>query len=112
MPETSFGQRLRQARVAAGFSQSDLERISGIPKTTLSRYENDHILPSIHTLQTIATALDVTEGSLIEENSSRIREHFFALLEERGIKITTTRQAEMIASLVADAVIRREERRA
>ena len=47
----TFGERLRSARSTAQMSQSDLMRLSGVPKTMLSRYENDHILPSITTLR-------------------------------------------------------------
>ena len=45
-----FGTRLREARLGAGFSQSELEELSGIPKARLSRYENGHVEPSIQTL--------------------------------------------------------------
>ena len=53
----TFGSRLRDARDKAQLSQSDLSRSSGIPKTMLSRYENDHILPSVTTLRKLSTAL-------------------------------------------------------
>lgn len=108
MAKNTFGQRLRQARTDAGLSQSDLERASGIPKTTLSRYENDHILPSIHSLQMLADALGVQEGALIAEGAARVREHFFSMLEERGIRITTLHQAEEVADAVADVLDGRE----
>ena len=58
-----FGQRLREARVAAGLSQSELEDISGIPKARLSRYENGHVEPSIQTLARLSRALNVSEAS-------------------------------------------------
>src|SRR5687768_18430343 len=60
-----FGQRLREARVAAGLSQSELEDISGIPKARLSRYENGHVEPSIQTLARLSRALNVSEASLL-----------------------------------------------
>jgi transcriptional regulator with XRE-family HTH domain len=52
--DVTFGQRLRRARLVAGFSQSELEERSGIPKARLSRYENGHVLPSLGTLQKLA----------------------------------------------------------
>lgn len=107
MADVTFGQRLREARIKAGLSQSDLERRSGIPKTTLSRYENDRILPSIHTLHTLAYSLGVTEGSLISEGT-KARDRLFSKLEERGVQITTVRQAERIADVVADVVAREQ----
>src|SRR6476659_571726 len=52
-----FGNRLREARLSAGLSQSELEELSGIPKARLSRYENGHVEPSIQTLNRLARAL-------------------------------------------------------
>ena len=55
----TFGTILREARLAAGFSQADLSERSGLPKPTLSRYENGHVLPSLLTLRRLADALSV-----------------------------------------------------
>ncbi len=74
-----FGQRLREARVAAGLSQSELEDISGIPKARLSRYENGHVEPSIQTLARLARALNVSEASLLGDQRA-ILEDFFNVL--------------------------------
>ena len=71
-----FGQRLREARVAAGLSQSELEDISGIPKARLSRYENGHVEPSIQTLARLSRALNVSEASLLGDQRA-ILEDFF-----------------------------------
>ena len=48
-----MGHQIREARIAAGMSQADVERKSGIPKARLSRYENNHIMPTIETLAAI-----------------------------------------------------------
>jgi len=45
-----FGNRLREARLGAGLSQSELEALSGIPKARLSRYETGPVEPPIQTL--------------------------------------------------------------
>jgi selenocysteine lyase/cysteine desulfurase len=66
--ERTFGQRLRETRINAGLSQSELEDISGIPKARLSRYENGHVAPSIQTLARLAQALDVSEASLLGDD--------------------------------------------
>ena len=79
-----FGNRLRETRLAAGLSQSELEEISGIPKARLSRYENGHVEPSIQTLARLARALDVSEASLLGDHRA-ILEDFFAVLDERGV---------------------------
>jgi transcriptional regulator with XRE-family HTH domain len=99
--EKTFGQRLRETRIRAGFSQSDLEEISGIPKARLSRYENGHVAPSIQTLERLARALNVSEASLLGDQRA-ILEEFFRVLVERGVRIATTEQGGALANAVAD----------
>ena len=96
-----FGQRLREARVAAGLSQSELEDISGIPKARLSRYENGHVEPSIQTLARLSRALNVSEASLLGDQRA-ILEDFFNVLFDRGVRITSSEQGVRIATAVAD----------
>jgi transcriptional regulator with XRE-family HTH domain len=98
-----FGIRLREARLAAGLSQSELEELSGIPKARLSRYENGHVEPSIQTLARLAKALNVSEASLLGDQRA-ILEHFFAVLQERGVLITSQDQGGRLAAAVADMV--------
>src|SRR5438034_3599006 len=86
--ERSFGQRLREARIRAGLSQSELEERSGIPKARLSRYENGHVVPSIQTLERLAVALGVSEASLLGDQRA-ILEEFFNVLYERGVMISS-----------------------
>jgi len=96
-----FGQRLREARVAAGLSQSELEDISGIPKARLSRYENGHVEPSIQTLARLSRALNVSEASLLGDQRA-ILEDFFNVLHDRGVRITSSEQGGRIAHAIAD----------
>ena len=105
-----FGQRLREARVAAGLSQSELEDISGIPKARLSRYENGHVEPSIQTLARLARALNVSEASLLGDQRA-ILEDFFTVLHERGVRISSSDQGTRIANAIADLLeaVRQEE---
>ncbi len=99
--ERTFGQRLRETRIRAGYSQSDLEEISGIPKARLSRYENGHVAPSIQTLERLARALQVSEAALLGDERA-ILEDFFGVLQERGVEIESTEQARTLANAVAD----------
>jgi len=99
----TFGQRLREARIRAGLSQSDLEEISGIPKARLSRYENGHVSPSIHTLERLSRALGVSEASLLGDERA-VLEGFFAALDARGIRIDSTERAARVANALADLV--------
>ena len=98
-----FGQRLREARIAAGLSQSELEDISGIPKARLSRYENGHVEPSIQTLARLSRALNVSEASLLGDQRA-ILEDFFTVLYERGVRITSSDQGARIANAIADLI--------
>ena len=98
-----FGNRLREARLGAGLSQSDLEDISGIPKARLSRYENGHVEPSIQTLNRLARALNVSEASLLGDERAALEE-FEAVLKERGITFTSKEQARELAEKVANSI--------
>jgi len=99
--ERIFGKRLRETRVGAGLSQSDLEEISGIPKARLSRYENGHVAPSIQTLERLARALGVSEASLLGEERAHMEE-FFSVLHQRGVEIDSSEQAVALGNAVAD----------
>jgi len=99
--EMSFGRRLRQTRIRGGMSQSALEEVSGIPKARLSRYENGHVAPSIHTLERLARALGVSEAALLGDERA-ILEDFWNVLSGRGVQIESTEQARTLANAVAD----------
>ena len=99
--ERTFGQRLRATRIKAGYSQSDLEEISGIPKARLSRYENGHVAPSIQTLERLARALNVSEASLLGDDRA-LMEEFFHVLTTRGVRIASSEQAVALGAAVAD----------
>src|SRR6516165_3201098 len=54
-----IGPRIRQLREEKGLSQGDIEEITGLHRTYISRVENSHVLPSLETLQRFAGVLDV-----------------------------------------------------
>lgn len=97
----TFGRRLRETRLKAGLSQSDLEEISGIPKARLSRYENGHVAPSIQTLARLAKALGVSEASLLDEQRA-VMEDFVSTLQQRGVTFISSEQAVALGNAVAD----------
>ncbi len=99
----SFGERLRRARLDAGLTQSQLVGRSGIPKPTLSRYENGHVMPSLGTLARLAAALSVPEGFLLP-GSATPEEALYEALHVRGIEIRDKADAERIADVVANAL--------
>ena len=103
----TFGQRLRDSRQKAGMSQAELTRLSGVPKTMLSRYENDHILPSISTLQKLSTALGVGDAALLGD--AEAGGTFEGALGRRGITMKGD-DATTLANMVADMVDERDSR--
>jgi transcriptional regulator with XRE-family HTH domain len=98
-----FGHRLRETRLGAGLSQSELEELSGIPKARLTRYENGQVEPSIQTLARLARALNVSEATLLGDRRAAM-EDFFRVLEERGVSNTSKEQAARLAEATADMV--------
>src|SRR5688572_18014795 len=105
MPKT-FGQRLRIARHAAGMSQAELCERAGLPKPSLSRYENDHVLPAITTLRRLARGLGVGEATLLHGESSP-EHHLIESLRELGVRIRSSEEAEHLAAIVA-RIVRRQ----
>jgi transcriptional regulator with XRE-family HTH domain len=77
----SIGYQIRAARLAAGMSQADVELKSGIPKARLSRYENNHVMPSLQPspeslrdllLQLSSSARDKLRSVLIRDDRDEI----------------------------------------
>lgn len=101
--DRTFGRRLRETRVKAGLSQSDLEEMSGIPKARLSRYENAHVAPSIQTLERLAKALGVSDASLLRDERAHMEE-FLSVLERRGVTLSSSEQAVALGNAVADVL--------
>jgi FMN phosphatase YigB (HAD superfamily)/DNA-binding XRE family transcriptional regulator len=68
MDEVGLGQKLQDARKAAGLTQQDLCQRAGLSYSTLAKIERGAIkAPSIFTIQSIAAALGVTLGQLLGE---------------------------------------------
>jgi transcriptional regulator with XRE-family HTH domain len=65
-PLSTLGGQIRAARLQARMSQTEVERRSGIPKARLSRYENNHVAPSIASLAKICKAIGVKPGKLVD----------------------------------------------
>lgn len=59
------GQRIKEARKAAGMTQKDLAEKLGLAYQTLAQWENNLRNPKFETLEKIATALNVHPGELM-----------------------------------------------
>ena len=106
---STVGSRLREQRLAEGLTQSQLSDRSGIPKPTLSRYENDHVLPSLVTLRKIARALGVSEIRLVTEEQDA-GALLSDALKRHGVEISSAEEAERVAVLVSQLLSAQRER--
>jgi transcriptional regulator with XRE-family HTH domain len=68
MPSTSFADRLREAREAAGMSQYALAKKSGLSKQALSNLEAGNREPTWQTVQLLASALGVDCREFVDPN--------------------------------------------
>nr|WP_281270316.1 helix-turn-helix transcriptional regulator [Oceanobacillus arenosus] len=63
-----LGERLRSIREEKKVSSKQLERLSGISQSAISKIETNIQSPSVETLMKICNALDITIIDLIENN--------------------------------------------
>jgi transcriptional regulator with XRE-family HTH domain len=68
-PRIAFGQRLRAARHARGFSQEALAELAGLDRTYISSCENGRRNVSLLNLDKLARALNVGIATLTGEDS-------------------------------------------
>jgi transcriptional regulator with XRE-family HTH domain len=109
MKET-FGQRLRRARLDAGLSQADFSSRVGISKPTVSRYENDHVLPALTTLNRLAEGLGMTVGELVG-NGGELAAHLIQALRDRGVEIDSDEDIDRQVDSMANATRRPKTKR-
>jgi len=55
-----FARRLKEARLARGYTQVRLSQMCGLPSNAIAKYETEVIIPSIETLKKLAEALEVS----------------------------------------------------
>lgn len=63
--QDTFGAYLTQAMDAAGLSQADLKRQTGISDSIISKWRRDQATPSIENLRLLAPVLGVTTRDLV-----------------------------------------------
>jgi transcriptional regulator with XRE-family HTH domain len=62
----AFGQRVREARLAAGMSQEDLAEAANLHRTFVSNVERGYRVPSVVTLLHLAAGLQVEPSVLVD----------------------------------------------
>jgi transcriptional regulator with XRE-family HTH domain len=66
----SIGEKLRQLRGERNISQRDLAHLAGLSPNSISLIERDETSPSVATLQSLATALNIRMSYFFEEETS------------------------------------------
>lgn len=66
----TFGEKVRQARIAMNLSQSELAEKTGISERSLYTYEQIGTMPRMGNVKKIAEALCVSVGYLMDENEN------------------------------------------
>lgn len=90
--EHTFTQRVKQLRKEAGYSYAQLEKLTGISRSTLQRYEtNENPKVPLPKLTAIAQAFNVSEAYLLGYESKNIPQNFYdsllPILNELGYSI-------------------------
>lgn len=65
-----IGHRLRKLREDKSLSQGDIEKRTGLLRCYISRVENGHTVPSLETLERLASALEVPLYQLFYEGEN------------------------------------------
>ena len=63
-----IGQKIRQLRIAKGYSIEALAQKAGMKRPNLSRLESGKHQPSLETLEHLAEALDVTVAEILTKS--------------------------------------------
>jgi transcriptional regulator with XRE-family HTH domain len=71
MPNMVIGTRLRKLREDKDFSQGDIEKRTGLLRCYISRVENGHTIPSLETLERLASALEIPLYQLFYEGEGQ-----------------------------------------
>jgi transcriptional regulator with XRE-family HTH domain len=66
---------IKVIREAHGFSQRDLAKIMIVPRTYISKIENNHATPNLSSLEHIAQALDASPFALIAMSERALTAH-------------------------------------
>ncbi len=93
----SIGTTIRNLRLERGMSQGDIEKRTKLLRCYLSRVENGHTVPSLDTLQKIASALEMplsqlfSEGPVPEAEGTALSEdviHFLTQVQRYSVHLT------------------------
>jgi len=108
MTPMTLGEKIKQLRQEKGYSQTFLEKRSGVNSKLLSKYENGRIIPTADTLRKLAEGLDISADYLIFDNvpkDGRCQLKDLELFERfKEVERMDSENRKMIVKLI-DAVI-------
>ncbi|GIM48461.1 transcriptional regulator [Collibacillus ludicampi] len=93
-----IGARLKELREKKGLSQSELADLSGVERGTISRIENNHLTPSLSTLITLCSSLEVTLSGFFCFDLENISEELEDLL--LAVKKLSPEQLSLLAQFI------------
>lgn len=64
----ALAENIKERRTAKGMTMEELARIVGVSKMTISNYENGIKIPTIYNALQLASALDTTVESLVNNH--------------------------------------------
>ena len=110
MTPMTLGEKIKQLRQEKGYSQTFLEKRSGVNSKLLSKYENGRIIPTADTLRKIAEGLDISADYLIFDNvpkDGRCQLNDLELFERfKEVERMDSENKKMIVNLIDAVVIR------
>ena len=68
----NLGESIKNIRQAKGLSQGEMQKRTGILRSYLSRVENGHTVPSLATLQRLASAMGVALSDFFSANGQPV----------------------------------------
>jgi transcriptional regulator with XRE-family HTH domain len=108
MTPMTLGEKIKQLRQEKGYTQTFLEKRSGVNSKLLSKYENGRIIPTADTLRKIAEGLDISADYLIFDNvpkDGRCQLNDLELFERfKEVERMDSENKKMIVNLI-DAVV-------
>lgn len=66
----TFGEKLKQARVAAGLSQEQLSEQIGVSRSAVAKWESDKGMPDIQNLKVLAQLLNTSIDYLLDDGET------------------------------------------
>ncbi len=76
---------IRMLRLKSGLSQRQLALRMQVPRTYVSKIENEKAMPTLSSLQRLATALEVTMGDLLKGSNRTLEDDIADLMHDEFI---------------------------